>query len=61
VGYKGAVGVAFRILSNLDLFGEYRYTHTSASVDLRDTVVRNASFDTELNTHSFLLGLSARW
>lgn len=61
VGYKGAVGVAFRILSNLDLIGEYRYTHTSTSVDLRDAVNRNASFDTELNTHSFLLGLSARW
>ena len=61
VGYKGAVGVAFRIFSNLDLFGEYRYTHTSTSVDLRDAVIRNASFDTELDTHSFLLGLSARW
>jgi opacity protein-like surface antigen len=61
LGYKGAVGVAFRIFSNLDLFGEYRYTHTSTSVDLRDAVLRNASFDTELDTHSFLLGLSARW
>jgi opacity protein-like surface antigen len=61
VGYKGAAGLAFRIFSNLDLFGEYRYTHTSTSVDLRDAVRRNASFDTELNTHSFLMGISARW
>jgi hypothetical protein len=61
VGYKGAAGVAFRIFSNLDLFGEYRYTHTSTSVDLRDALLRNASFDTDLNTHSFLLGVSARW
>jgi opacity protein-like surface antigen len=61
LGYKGAVGVAFRILPNLDLFGEYRYTHTNTSVDLRDALTRNASFDTDLNTHSFLLGVSARW
>jgi opacity protein-like surface antigen len=61
LGYKGAVGVAFRIVSNLDLFGEYRYTHTNTDVDLRSAVNRTASFDTDLNTHSFLVGLSARW
>jgi opacity protein-like surface antigen len=61
VGYKGAAGLAFRILSNLDLFGEYRYTHTTTSVDLRSALTRNASFDTDLNTHSFLLGISVRW
>jgi opacity protein-like surface antigen len=61
LGYKAAAGVAFRIFSNLDLFGEYRYTHTHVSVDLRDALTRNASVDTELNTHSFLLGISARW
>jgi opacity protein-like surface antigen len=61
LGYKGAAGVAFRILANLDLFAEYRYTHTEASVDLRDAVLSKASFETDLNTHSFLLGISARW
>jgi Outer membrane protein beta-barrel domain len=61
VGYKGAAGVTFRIFSNLHLFGEYRYTHTNTDVDLSNAVDRNASFDTDLNTHSFLLGLSARW
>jgi opacity protein-like surface antigen len=61
LGYKAAAGVAFRVYTNLDLFGEYRYTHTSTSVDLRDAVIRKASFDTDLDTHSFLLGISARW
>jgi hypothetical protein len=61
VGYKGAAGLAVRIFSNLDLFGEYRYTHTSTDLDLRNALNRSASFDTELNTHSFLVGLSARW
>jgi opacity protein-like surface antigen len=60
-GYKAAAGVAFKIFSNLHLFGEYRYTHTNVSADLHDAVTRNASLDTDLNTHSFLLGLSARW
>ena len=61
VGYKGEAGVAFRVFSNLDLFTEYRYTHTETSVDLRDAVLRKASFDTDLNTHSFLVGISVRW
>jgi hypothetical protein len=61
VGGKGAAGVAVHILPNLSLIGEYRFTHTSADVDLESAVVRTASFDTTLNTHSFLMGLSARW
>jgi Outer membrane protein beta-barrel domain len=61
VGYKGAAGVAFRVFSNLDLFAEYRYTHTETDVDLRSAILRNASFETDLNTHSFLIGISARW
>ena len=61
VGYKGAAGVSYRIVSNLHVFGEYRYTHTNIDLDLHDAVVRNASVDTKLDTHTFLLGLSARW
>jgi opacity protein-like surface antigen len=61
VGYKGAAGVSYKIVSNLHLFGEYRFTHTSLDLDLHNAVVRNASVDTVLNTHSLLLGLSARW
>ena len=61
LGYKAAAGVAFRIYKNLDLFGEYRFTHTDADVDLRSSVAGRASFETELNTHAVLIGLSARW
>jgi hypothetical protein len=61
VGGKGAAGVAVQIFSNLNLFGEYRFTHTSTNVDLESAVVRTASFDTTFNTHSLLMGLSARW
>jgi opacity protein-like surface antigen len=61
VGYKGAAGLSYRIVSNLHLFGEYRYTHTSIDLDLHSAVVRNASVDTKLDTHTFLMGLSARW
>jgi len=61
VGGKGAAGVAFQIVSNLNLFGEYRFTHTNTNLDLESAVVRTTSFDTTLNTHSLLIGLSARW
>ena len=61
VGGKGAAGVAVQIFSNLNLFGEYRFTHTNTDVDLESAVVRTASFETTLNTHSFLMGISARW
>jgi len=61
VGFKGEAGLAYKIVSNLYLFGEYRFTHTSLDMDLQNAVVRNASIDTTLDSHSFLLGLSARW
>ena len=60
-GYKGGAGLAVYIFRNLMVFGEYRYTHAHVSADLRDALTRNASIDTDLNTHSFLVGISARW
>ena len=60
-GYKAAAGVAFRIYKNLDLFGEYRFTHTSVDHDLRSSVQGKASFETDLNTHAVVFGVSARW
>jgi opacity protein-like surface antigen len=61
VGFKGSAGLAYKIVSNLYLFGEYRFTHTSIDMDLHDANVRNASIDTKLDSHTFLLGVSARW
>jgi opacity protein-like surface antigen len=61
-GYKAAAGVSVRVYKNLRLFGEYRYTHTEVDEDdLRSSVAGKASFDTELNTHAALIGLSVRW
>jgi opacity protein-like surface antigen len=62
-GYKVAGGLAFHIARNLMLFGEYRLSHVEVSVDeLRAADGRHhARFKTELDTHSALVGLSARW
>jgi opacity protein-like surface antigen len=61
VGYKAAAGVSFKVYQNLDVFGEYRYTHTSVDYDLRDSSLARTRLQTELNTHSFLIGLGVRW
>ncbi|HZP35475.1 MAG TPA: outer membrane beta-barrel protein [Methylomirabilota bacterium] len=61
VGYKLAGGVAFQIFKNLALFGEYRFTHVSPEVELRDANIGRTTLRTDLDTHSALIGLSARW
>jgi opacity protein-like surface antigen len=61
-GYKYGAGLAFHILPNLMLFGEYRFTHVQVSVDdLRAADASVARLKTDLDSHSALLGLSARW
>jgi opacity protein-like surface antigen len=60
-GYKAAAGVSFRVYKNLQLFGEYRFTHTDVDHGFRSAVAGGASLETELNTHAALIGLSARW
>jgi opacity protein-like surface antigen len=62
-GYKVAGGLAFHIARNLMFFGEYRLTHVQISVDeLRAVDGRHhARLKTDLDTHSALVGLSARW
>jgi len=61
VGYKLAGGVAVQVYKNLALFGEYRFTHVSPEVELRDASDRKTTLRTELDTHSVLFGISARW
>ena len=61
IGYKLAGGVAFQIYKNLALFGEYRFTHVSPEVELRDANLNRTTLRTDLDTHSALIGLSARW
>ena len=61
-GYKLGGGLAFHIARNLMLFGEYRYTHVQVSAgDLDAADTSRARFKTDLDTHSALVGLSARW
>jgi opacity protein-like surface antigen len=63
-GLKAAGGIAFHIAPNLMLFGEYRYTHVQISVDDLEPASNPSAagrLRTDLDTHSALLGLSARW
>jgi opacity protein-like surface antigen len=61
IGFKLAGGVAVQVYKNLALFGEYRFTHVSPEVELRDANLHRTTLRTDLDTHSVLLGISARW
>ncbi len=60
-GFKTGAGLAVQVFRNLSLFGEYRFTHVAPAVDLRDASLGGATLRTELDTHSALFGISARW
>ena len=53
--------MAVQIYQNLMLFAEYRFTHVSPDVELHDASTNRVKLSTDLNTHSALIGLSARW
>jgi opacity protein-like surface antigen len=61
VGYKLAGGVAVQVYRNLALFGVYRFTHVSPEVELRDASNGRTTLRADLDTHSALFGISARW
>ncbi len=62
VGYKVGGGLAFQVAPNLMVFAEYRYIHSEASVDLRDSAtLKKTPVHLDLDTHAAVLGLSARW
>jgi hypothetical protein len=50
-----------QVFSNLALFGEYRFTHVSPEVELHDANLNRTTLRTDLDTHSALVGISARW
>lgn len=60
-GYKGGAGLAVSVYKNLMVFGEYRFTHVSPDFEIRDSSAAKAIFKPDLDTHSALIGLSARW
>ena len=53
--------MAVQVYKNLAVFGEYRFTHVSPEFELRDANLNHTTLRTELDTHSALFGLSARW
>lgn len=61
IGGKAAAGVAVQIYQSLSLFAEYRFTHVSPDVELHDASTNRVNVSTDLNTHSALIGISARW
>jgi opacity protein-like surface antigen len=62
VGYKVGGGLAFQVAPNLMLFAEYRYIHSEASVDLRDSAtLKKTPVRLDFDTHAGIFGLSARW
>ena len=62
VGYSAAAGIAFQVYANLAVFAEYRFNHVRVDADLENSVsASNGTFRTDLNSHSTLIGLSARW
>jgi len=61
-GYMAAGGIAFRVYKNLAVFAEYRFNHVRVDADLEDKVsASRATFRTDLDSHSALIGISARW
>jgi len=62
VGYKFGGGLAYQIAPNLMVFAEYRFIHSEASVELRDSaLLKKTPVHLDLDTHAAVLGLSARW
>jgi opacity protein-like surface antigen len=62
VSYKAGAGLAFQVAPNLMVFAEYRYNHAETSVELHDAAtVRHTPVHFDLDTHTAVLGISARW
>lgn len=60
VGLKLGAGVAWHVLKNLAVFGEFRFTHFSPEWDFTDGG-RPGTLETDVNTRYFLVGVSYRF
>ena len=60
-GYKAGAGLAVYVYKNLMAFGEYRFTHTDPDFRIRDSSAARTTLHTDLDSHTGLVGLSARW
>ncbi len=60
IGADLRAGVAWNFTPNWAIFGEYRFTHFSVSPS-RNTPGGRISTDFDIDTNSFLAGISYRW
>jgi opacity protein-like surface antigen len=62
LGYMAGGGIAVQVSKNLAVFAEYRFNHVSTDVDLENSASASKStLRTDLDSHSTLIGISARW
>ncbi len=60
VGVKLGLGAAWLVLKNVAILGEYRFTHFSPEFEFRDGGLPR-TVETDVDTHSFLVGASYRF
>ena len=61
-GYKGGAGLAVYVYKNLMVFSEYRFTHQNEhDFRIRDSSAARTTVRMDLDSHTALVGLSARW
>ena len=64
IGVKLGLGAAWLVFKNVAVFGEYRFTHFSPEFEFSDDVGGvpiPVKLETDVNTHSFLVGPSYRF
>ena len=59
-GYTGGGGVTWQLSRALGFFGEYRYSHVNPEFEFRNLGTRT-TYETDIGTHHFLLGLSFKF
>ena len=60
VGVKLGVGAAWRLLANVAVFGEYRFTHFSPRWSFANGGALG-TLEADINTHHLLFGVSYRF
>ena len=63
LGAKADTGVTFMVTNRIGVFGQYRFTHFTATLDYQNTTPSPATevFTTTYNTHHIIVGLSANF
>jgi hypothetical protein len=59
-GYNAGGGMTWQFSPALGLFGEYRFSHTNPEFEFQN-LGAHSTVETDINTHHFLLGISAKF